>query len=165
METVNKKRFTWLFILPNVLFALIAYFTDAAPLVVMLNFALVALWAGVCVAYLPPVLQIIVDLRPLDRADVLALGIFFSALSTVVIRTWSIVWRLLGQPRWLLETDIVSYALYTSVIAAVCHLAAPGGVNDRVPQRRWVNIGAWVAMLLFAGLMVTFLVTGETGVP
>jgi hypothetical protein len=31
-----------------------------------------------------------------------------------VNRAWSISWRYLGRPDWLLESDIVSYALWLS---------------------------------------------------
>jgi hypothetical protein len=164
MSKLMKTRFVWLFIIPNLVFAAIAYLTEAAQLIVVLNFALVALWVGVCVAYYPPVVVILLDDRPLDRADILALGIFCGGFSIVVIRTWSMVWRILGKPEWLLESDIVSYALFTSVIAAVFHLAAPGGLNDRVPPKRWINIGISIAALVFAGLVLAFVLQGKVPV-
>jgi len=157
MSYLLKTRFVWLFVVPNVVFASVALLTNATDLIVVLNFALVALWVGVCVAYLPPVIIILMDDRPLDRADILALGIFCGGFSIVIIRTWSMIWRIMGKPEWLLESDIVSYALFTSVIAAVLHLAAPGGLNDRVPPRRWISIGISVAILVFAGLVLAFM--------
>lgn len=146
------SRFFWLFIVPNIIFAVIALATNASSLILILNSALFAVAIGVCLAYGPPVGNILLSGRPFDRADWLGLGIFCSWFSIVVIRAWSISWRYLGKPEWLLESDIVTYALYLQLCAAVFHLAAPGAIGDRVPPRRWINIGIAVAVLIFAAL-------------
>jgi hypothetical protein len=107
-----KSRLFWLFILPNIVFGIIAYLTPATGFIPVLNAALVALAIGVCLAYGPPVIAVLVGKRKMDRADWLGIGIFRSWSAVVVNRMWSIVWRYMGRPDWLLESDIVSYALW-----------------------------------------------------
>jgi hypothetical protein len=152
-----KSRFFWLFIAPNILFGGIALATSATALISVLNAALFAVAIGVCMAYGPPVLDTLWSGRPMDRADWLGIGIFCSWFSIVVIRAWSIAWRYLGKPEWLLESDLVSYALYLQLCAAVFHLAAPGAIGNRVPTRRWINIGTAVAVLIFAALVLGYM--------
>lgn len=147
-----KSRFFWLFIVPNIVFAVIALSTNASTLISVFNAALFAVAIGVCLAYGPPVFDSVLGSRYLDRADWLGLGIFCSWFSIVVMRGWSIVWRAVGKPEWLLESDIVTYALYLQLFAAVFHLAAPGALGDRVPPRHWINIGIVVAVLIFTAL-------------
>ena len=152
-----KLRLFWLFIVPNIVFGAIALLTPATGFITVLNAALVALALGVCLAYGPPVIAALTsDKRPMDRADWLGIGIFCSWFAVVVNRTWSISWRYLGRPDWLLESDIVSYALWLSACAAVFHLAAPGAIGEMVPPRRWINIGILVAVLMFMSLLLGY---------
>jgi hypothetical protein len=81
----------------------------------------------------------------------------------VVNRTWSISWRYLGGPDWLLESDIVSYALWLSACAAVFHLAAPGAIGEMVPPRRWINLGILVAVLMFMSLLLGYVRRSGSG--
>lgn len=150
-------RFFWLFIMPNIVFGVIALATSATIMISVLNAALFAVAIGVCFAYGPPVLNTLVSGRTMDRADWLGIGIFCSWFSIVIIRAWSIIWRYLGKPEWLLESDIVSYALYLQLCAAVFHLAAPGAIGNRVPPRRWINIGVAVAVFIFAALVLGYM--------
>lgn len=149
-------RLFWLFIVPNIIFGIIALLTPATAFITVLNAALVALSIGVCLAYGPPVAAVLIGTRRMDRADWLGIGIFCSWFAVVVNRTWSIVWRYMGRPDWLLESDIVSYALWLSACAAVFHLAAPGAIGELVPPRRWINIGILVALLMFLSLLLGY---------
>ena len=150
------SRFFWLFIVPNAAFCLIATLTSTTAFISVLNSALVAMAIGVCIAYWPSIAAVLMGTRPLDRADWLGLGIFCAWFGTFVNRSWSIVWRYLGRPEWLLESDIVSYALWLGMCAAVFHLAAPGAIDEQVPPRRWINIGILVAVLMFLPLLLGY---------
>ncbi|MDB5177500.1 MAG: hypothetical protein JWN75_1168 [Candidatus Saccharibacteria bacterium] len=149
-------RLLYMFVLPNVLFAIVALATSASTLITVLNAALFAIAVGVCLAYGPPVVRILMTEDQMDTADWLGVGIFCSWASIVFIRAWSIVWRSMGKPEWLLESDIVTYALYLQLCAAIFHLAAPGGINSRVPTRRWIDIGITVSVTIFVVLGVGY---------
>jgi hypothetical protein len=61
----------------------------------------------------------------------------------------------MGWPDWLIESDIISYALWLSACAAIFHLAAPGAIGEMVP-RRWINIGILVAVLMFLSMLLGY---------
>jgi hypothetical protein len=148
----NKNRWICLFILPQVLFAVLAYATQGATLITILNTVVFASAAGVCLAYSPAVWDAMTAARSMDRSDWLCMGVFVSWFSIVVARSWSIIWRVLGRPPWLLDSDLISYSLYMAIWAAIFHLAAPGGIDDRVPPQRWINIGIAVSIFLLVAI-------------
>lgn len=152
MAPMRKKvRLIWLFAVPQLLFVALNYATDGGALITVLSVTLFAAAVGVCFAYAPAVYDALVADRDLDRADWLSMGVFVSWAAIVLIRAWSIFWRFLGKPDALVNSDIIAYSLYMSLWAAVFHLAAPGAISDRVPARRWINIGIAVTVfLLFA---------------
>lgn len=150
---VKKGRLLGLFIVPQLIFVGIAASTEASTLITVLSITVFASAVGVCLAYSPSVYDVLVADRDLDRADYMAIGVFMSWFSIVVLRVWSIWWRYLGKPDWLTNSDVVSYSLYMAIWAAIFHLAAPGAVSDRVPPRRWINIGIGVTIALLTAIL------------
>lgn len=150
---ILNARLWALFVLPNAVFLLIAYATDASWLINILNSVVLALAAGVCVAYAPGIYGILFTKEPAARHDWLVLGIFIAWMSMIEMRAWSIAWRWLGKPWQLVDSDFTSYGLFSLVIAAVMHLAAPGGVGNRVPTVRWIKIGVWIAVAVFIAIV------------
>ncbi len=53
-------------------------------------------------------------------------------------------WRAMGQPEWLANTDFTSYMLFVIGAGALFHLLAPGALDEDVPPKRWIKIGAWI---------------------
>jgi hypothetical protein len=153
MGRMSKKvKLIWLFAVPQIVFAGIAFLTDAAFLITVLSATLFAAAVGVCFAYAPAVYDAMTAERELDRADWLSMGVFVGFFAIVLLRSWSILWRFLGKPEWLLNSDFVSYSLYMSLWAAIFHLAAPGAISDRVPARRWINIGIAVTIFILVAI-------------
>jgi hypothetical protein len=123
-----------LVLLPWAAFALLALVTSAPALISALNYAQFAASIAVCVFYSPVAARIAFqDRGTVEAADWLAFGIWLSWLRSVVLTTWSTSWRWAGRPLWLANTDIVAWARYTQTVAAICHLAAPQAVANRVP--------------------------------
>lgn len=146
-------RFSAIFIAPNLAFLLFALLVPAAVLIDAFNGAILALSVGVCVAYSPVIRNILGRYRNIDRADLLALGIFFGWFGIVLRTAWSLVWRYYGTPLEWLDTHFTSYFLFTSLCAAGFHLLAPGAIDSRVPTWEWVRVG----LLCSAGVMAMFL--------
>lgn len=150
-------RFGLLFILPNVVFTMIALVTPPKVLIAAFNAAIAALAVGVCVAYFPVIRHMLTkDQAPLDKADLLALGIFCSWFGMVLRTVWSLTWRYYGMPDDWTDTHITSYFIFLGMCGALFHLAAPGAVGDRVPTKHWVKLGALTAGGVFIGLALGF---------
>lgn len=144
------QRVLWLFIVPNALFAILAIAVPEKTLILAFNGMLAALSVGVCVAYGPLVIHILTRPEPIDRADLLAVGIFCSWFASVMFRSWSLYLRYGPTAGQLLSNDFLSYALFLSICAALMHLLAPGALKDRVPTRRWIQIGFVACVGVFA---------------
>lgn len=152
---VLRHRLIWLLVAPLSAFLFVAAVTKAPGLIVFINAALFSASAGICCAYAYPTYLAFFGPRTyLDRADLLSIGIFFSWAAVFMTRGWSIAWRYLGKPDWLLESDILSFALATQLYAAGFHLAAPNVVRGEIPKPRWVRVGIFVAVVIFTALMI-----------
>ncbi len=152
-----NPRFVKFFVVPNIIFTIIALITDAPSLIAILNLVVIALSVNVCVAFMPNVIDVIFGNRELDKADWLTLGIF-SAWSAIVLGTMiSLFWRYFGRPDWLIDTDLTSFRLFMLGFAAVCHLASPGSLRESIPPRRWIKIGSWIALAVFVALLLLYL--------
>jgi len=150
---MNKfKRFFLFFILPQIIFLCSVLALGGSQLIEIFNILNLSLAVGVVVAYAPVVFNSIFSDRPLDRADWLGIGIFLSWFATIELRTYSIIWRWMDQPLWLTQSEILSYALFCQTTAAIFHLAAPGAINNRIPTRRWINIGIAVTLVVIGAL-------------
>ena len=148
------RRFWIYFVLPQVVFGVLAVLTDASDLIPILSVALVALSFGVCVAFLPAALTFFSGTGAMDRADALSIGIFATWFGSALSGSWGVAWRYAGEPLWLANNDFVSYFRYMAVCGAILHLAAPGAITDRIPPSRWVKIGAIVAVSIFGTFLV-----------
>ncbi len=124
MKRFLTSRLCLLFVLPNGLFLLGAALFGSEAMIGILNAAIVALAAGVCVAYFTTTRDIVLGRLPLNKVHWLALGIFLSWAGTQLGRWWSIVWRWLDQPMWLANSWIVAYGLF------------PGGLRRLFPPHR-----------------------------
>lgn len=152
-RVLGGGRFWIFFVLPQAIFGVLAYATEAATLIPALNIAMVALAVGVCVAFAPSMVRFFAGRGPVDRGDALSLGIFTTWFATAFSGVWSLTWRWMGQPAWLANNDLVSYFRFIFVCGAVLHLVAPGAIEDRIPPTRWVKIGGAVALVVFVAFM------------
>ncbi|AWN47112.1 hypothetical protein DK419_12975 [Methylobacterium terrae] len=157
MKHILTSRLSLLFVLPNALFLGAALVFDAETLIGILNAAIVALAAGVCVAYFTTTRDIVFGRLPLNKVHWLALGIFLSWAGTQLGRWWSIVWRWLDQPMWLANSTIVAYGLFLVACGAYFHLIADEAIGEeRVPPQRWIRWGAVVAVAIFMMVLASY---------
>ena len=145
-----------LVLLPIIIFAVVAITTVAPILIPILNLVVLALSIWVCIAFGPWVIEVLLSDRPLDNADLMVIGVVMSWLALAMRTSWALVWRWLGQPQWMLSTHFSSAFIALTACAAVLHIIAPGAIKDRVPTKRWIQIGAWVAAAVFAGLLLVY---------
>jgi len=157
MKRFLTSRLCLLFVLPNGLFLLGAALFGSEAMIGILNAAIVALAAGVCVAYFTTTRDIVLGRLPLNKVHWLALGIFLSWAGTQLGRWWSIVWRWHDQPMWLANSWIVAYGLFLVACGAYFHLIADEAIGEeRVPPQRWIRWGAVVAAAVFMMVVASY---------
>ncbi|HEV2557976.1 MAG TPA: hypothetical protein VGU45_05060 [Microvirga sp.] len=143
-------------------FALLALFFVAAWLIpnnqLVENLRILQIAAGMVVvtAYLPYAFDGIKAGRP-DRVQQLSMGIALGFMSVICAGLWSLIWRLSGQPRWMVSSDVNSFFVWMSILAATLHITAPGAIDGIVPKRNWIMLGlAFGAGFLCASLILLF---------
>jgi len=157
LGALRRPRFLKWIVAPHVVFLAIAWFTDAPPLIALLNSVDIALSVAVCIAFLPSVLEAVFSDEPADKAVFLTLGVFCGWEGNSLRSAWSMAWRALGEPRWFADTDVTSYILFVVGCGAFYHLISPGALDQGIPRRRWLNIGAWVGAGVFLALILAYL--------
>lgn len=90
---------------------------------------------------------------PPDHVGQLAMGIFTLWFSLAVQSFWYVLWRVSGQPLWMINNDLNTFTLYLFCIGAVLHVTAPGAISGVIPARNMVRIGAACGI---AALVVAF---------
>jgi hypothetical protein len=121
--------------------------SNPGPIVEMVRVASIPLSVAVIVAYGDGALRALFARHP-DKFAMLTLGIVVSWGSTAMSSTWSVLWRLSGQPAWWVNSYPNSFGLYIALSAAVLHITAPGAVDGRIPRRLMIHLG------VIAGLVV-----------
>lgn len=156
---LNYGRITRLFLLPNLAFLGVALFLDPSMMITGLNAALVALSTGVVVSYLFDALKTVAGHQPMKKVHWLVLGITTHWAGTDGQRMWSIVWRWLDSPMWMVNSYFIAYCLFASTAGAYFHLAASEALGEeRIPRKQWVRYGALVAAAILIALTVGFVV-------
>ena len=71
-----------------------------------------ALSIAVCIAFLPSLIDGIWGPKPVDAALFMVGGVVLAWASNALRSTWSMIWRAMGAPEWLANTDFTSYMLF-----------------------------------------------------
>ncbi len=156
LGALGNRRFLKWIVVPHAIFFAVAWWTDAPDLIAVLNPVTIALSVAVCVAFLPSVLDAIWGVEPFNSAAFMILGVFWGWYGNGLRQAWSMVWRALGAPEWLANTDFTSYVLFILSYGAVCHLLAPGAIGEQVPRHSAVKVGLWVGVGVFVGMSFAY---------
>ena len=154
MKVVFGLRFWTFFVIPQIAFLIVATLTDAVNLIPVLNIALLALSAGVIVAYWPGLRMFFETSGPPAQGEIIILGIFLGWAGILINGGWAIVWRWTGMSKDFATTDFVSYFRFVMICAAFMHLMAPGALKEHIPTRQWIKKGIIAAAIVFVAIML-----------
>lgn len=110
------------------------------PLTEALQAVRIAIGVAVAVAYGTACLDALLGPR-LDRVHQLALGIALAWTAAVLAGSWSLLWRLAGEPAWMLGSALEGFLVWLQILGGSLHLTAPGAIDGRVPKRNWIMLG------------------------
>ena len=117
----------------------------------LLRIAQAAIGVTVVTAYMPMALRALLSKNP-DRVGQLSMGITLGFSSLVFSGLWFLLWRMGGQPAWMLSSEFAGFVIWMSILAGVLHVTAPGAINGMVPRRNLIilglTMGAAVAIFL-----------------
>jgi hypothetical protein len=137
------------------LFFIVAWKVQNRVIMETLRAFLLAASVAVAIAYSKPAVQAIMARKMPDLVSQLTLGIALAWATTAVQSAFYMIWRLAGQPAWMVNTDFSAFLLYSLCLAAVLHITAPGAIDGQIPKRNMVALGlAAGAAALIIGLII-----------
>lgn len=155
MPLILRSRTLWAALLLFSLYWAVARLVPNGPLMEGLHAVRVAICAVVVAAYAPVCLEALARNR-IGRVEQLSLGIVIGWGATLLSGLWSLLWRLAGQPAWMVNSDLNGFFIWAAILGAVLHVTAPGAVDGTVPRRTWTLTGlAFGAGALLAALILT----------
>lgn len=158
MKLLKNPSLLWL-VLPLAAFWIVAPFVDADILIAVMNWAVVAVAAAVCVAFAPIVVESL-KTGTVPRYAHFGTGIFLAWLSVLMARSWIGLIRALDAPS-MAQSKFVAFYVYTAIIAGVFHLTAPGAVGNMIPTRQWIVVGVSVGIGIMIGLIFSVVLTPQ----
>lgn len=160
---ILRWRVAWSAALLMTAFWTVHYLVPFKPLMQSLNALVLCVSISVVLTYAPAWAQTLAKPR-LDGGDALSLGIGCTWCSDIGFRLWSIAWRGLDNPEWMLTTAILPLLLTVNFMGGVLHLTAPGAVDGVVPRRNWIILGITVGAAFFVILITIMVGRGAFGV-
>lgn len=92
--------------------------------------------------------------------DFLIVGIWLKFFSAEWQSVNAVLYRLAGTPKWLLNNELLPWAIMVGIVAVVCHICTPGAVRKEggspaVPRRNFyaLAISSGIAVLI-VGLII-----------
>lgn len=137
---ILRSRTLWTAAALFALYWVVAWAVPNGPLMEGLHAVRVAICLVVVVAYAPVCLEALAQDR-IGRVEQLSLGITIGWGATLGGGLWSLLWRLAGQPAWMVNSDLNGFFLWVTILGAVLHVTAPGAVDGTVPRRTWIVTG------------------------
>ncbi len=108
----------------------------------------------VVVAYLPGIVAFLTK----DGEDATT-----QQLTTGIVVTWSfsatgalylLIWRMAGQPEWMVNNEINSFFIWGQIIGGVLHVTAPRKERDQILRPHYLRM--WIA--LTAGVIFGYMI-------
>lgn len=138
---IVRSRTLWSALALFALYWPVAWAVPNGPLLEALHTIRIAICLMVVVAYAPICLEALARDR-IDRVCQLSLGITIGWGAALLSGLWLLLWRLAGQPAWMLNSDLYGFFIWVAILGAVLHVTAPGAVDGVVPRRTWILTGA-----------------------
>lgn len=146
--------------LPFLLFFILALIFPAVFLIKWLSWILVVVAVGVVSTYIVAVWNGLLRSGPMPQYTHLAIGIFLAWTGVVMTRTWSGVIRLYPLETWMRESYFIAFYIWTTLMAGIFHMTAPGAIDGVVPTMNWIKIGIAVMIGILLGVVISAFLFG-----
>lgn len=140
MKELVRNRFLYIILGSLAFFLLLAIFTHDDPLLIIIRVLQGGLWTIVLVAYGAEAFRLM-KRGEISEVALATTGIALAALYHILYSFWLLLWRLMGQPRDMVNNDYIGFVVWMSVVAAILLIGAPGAVGGVIPRRTWLVIG------------------------
>lgn len=73
------------------------------------------------------------------------MGIVVAWFGTAMAGIYLLLWRMAGQPSWMVNNDLNGWWIWWQIVGGFLHLTAPRSIANEVPQPNFARL--WVALL------------------
>lgn len=126
-------------------------------LILIENIVRVSIAVAVVITFTPAVYEVAVERQPMNRGSWIAYGVFWGWSSVAYAGIETLVWRLIGQPMWLVNSDLTSVGIFMACLGATAHIVRPGDLNDHLPRREMIRVGLLIGSAMAVGLTIVYL--------
>lgn len=123
---------------------------------------LIAFAAATGVLWLKGVARILTKRKPIEGQQ-LTLGIVIVALSLAGGSAWLLVWRLAGQPSWMVNSLTNAFFLWMGAVGYVLHLLAPRPEGHDISWPQHLVLLASLAVAAVVSALVVYVQPDMTG--
>lgn len=89
----------------------------------------------------------------------LPVGVVLTWMGISEQRTWTLIWRLVGQPDWMLNHHFIGQANWVIFLSSVLYIISPGNETGEVPVKNWWVLGVALGLAgAAAGSVLTALI-------
>lgn len=145
---------------PLIIFGILCLIFPADFLIKWLSWILVVVAAGVVGTYISSVWHGLRNNGPMPRYTHLAIGIFLGWLSIVMNRSWVGMIRLYPLEMWMRDSYFIALYVWTTIVAGIFHMTAPGAIDGVVPTENWIKIGIAVMIGILLGVVAGVVIAG-----
>lgn len=146
-----------MFLLPWIAFFVVAYLTNDTALILIGSIIRVSFAVAVVVTFTPAVYDIALGRKPMNRGSWIAYGVWWGWSSVAYSGIETLTWRLIGQPMWLVNSDVTSAGIFMAIIGGVAHIVRPGDLNEHLPRREMIRVGLLTGAATAVGLTIIYL--------
>lgn len=114
---------------------------------------LITIGLTVVVAYTPGVFKFLTTTSPV-QAQQLTMGIVVAWFGTAMSGIYLLLWRMAGQPAWMVNNDLNGFWLWLQIVGGILHVSAPRSIENEIPRPSWSRL--WLALL--SGLVLGYAV-------
>lgn len=75
-----------------------------------------------------------------NARELFILGLFLGQAVLAARGLWSLAFRNLGQPAWMLDSATFGFMSYLLAISSALYIFAPGVASGEVPPKNWVGL-------------------------
>ena len=150
IRDILSSRLAWAGFIACALFWIIAPFVPRDLLYAVINSVAVSLGIGILVAYIPGVSKTL-RARPneLSMGHILVVGVVATWTALAIRTSWSWVWRYYDKPADMIDSLVLAFSGFLTILGGILHLSARDAINGQVPARTW----RWVGVLTAGGIM------------
>lgn len=153
LSQIGRSQTFWIGTVVIFSYWIVAPWLDTNSQTEWLRAILISVGATIVVAYTPGVIKFLITPSPV-QAQQLTMGIVVAWFGTAMAGIYLLLWRMAGQPPWMVNNDLNGWWLWWQIVGGVLHLTAPRSIENEIPRPNFARL----RVALLAGVALGYTV-------